>query len=149
MARVTCPKCGYSAENMVLCPKCGTVISTESDQTDRTSSNPRPISQDSRSATAVRRNEPQSTQTQQYTTTGALGKFVAALGWIAIIIAVVLVFVAFDKGGPMGIFAAGPATGIAIGGLLLVVQGQLLQAVVNGTNHLAEIRDLLRAQRPS
>jgi hypothetical protein len=47
----------------------------------------------------------------------------------------------------MGMVAFVPAAGIAIGGLLLVVQGQLLQATITTANRLTEIRDLLRTPR--
>jgi hypothetical protein len=62
---------------------------------------------------------------------------------------VLVLVAALAQGGAMGMVAFVPAAAIAIGGLLLVAQGQLLQAVITTANRLTEIRDLLRTQRIS
>ncbi len=77
-------------------------------------------------------------QTHQYRTARSIGKLIAAIGWIAIVLAVGLAALAMLGLGRMG--GVGPmmgamglplALGLAVGGLFLVGQGQLVQAAAD------------------
>src|SRR3954447_25956561 len=99
----------------------------------------------------------------EYQAARAIGQFVAAVGWVVILLGAILLLVAFGTmNAGFGFLALAPANGIIVGGLLLVCQGQLTQALAdtahntgqlvialgNNPSHTAllEIRDLLRTQ---
>jgi hypothetical protein len=72
-------------------------------------------------------------QTHGYHTARGIGKFIAGIGWIAVILgglAVVLIL-GGRAGGEFGIVGLPLAFGLSVGGLLLVGQGQLIQAAAD------------------
>jgi hypothetical protein len=84
-----------------------------------------------------------------YSTTRGVGKFVAGAGWLVLVIGAVLLVVSFGtmRSG-FGLLALAPAIGISLGGLLLICQGQLVQAVVDSAQNTAEVaRDVAEMLR--
>jgi hypothetical protein len=68
----------------------------------------------------------------EYGTARATGKFIAFIGWLVVALGTILLFVAFStmRSG-LGFLALAPSIGIVVGGLLLVCQGQMAQALVD------------------
>lgn len=87
---------------------------------------------------------------RDYGTARTVGKIVAAFGWVAAAIGIVLLLVAFGtmRSG-FGLLALAPALGIIVGAALMIAQGQLLQAQVDVASNTAELVNLMRrAQAP-
>ena len=87
-------------------------------------------------------------QTHEYRTARAIGKFIAAIGWIAIVLAGLGIFfllggrgIAWDSF--VGVLGLPLALGLAVGGLLLVGQGQLLQAAADTARSSGRAAELL------
>src|SRR4051794_11885414 len=77
---------------------------------------------------------------REYGTARTIGEFVAAAGWVIVALGIILLLVAFDtmRSG-FGMLTLTPAIGIILGGLLLICQGQLTQAVVDTADNTAEL----------
>lgn len=72
------------------------------------------------------------TEISEYNTTRSIAKFIAAMGWIIIIAAILAVIIALgEKSGNVVILILPVAIGAAIGGLLTVASGQALRALVD------------------
>lgn len=78
----------------------------------------------------------------QYGTARFIGELIAALGWLLFTAGVILaiVFMVQDRGWP----ALLPALYCLLSGMFLVMNGQLVCALVDGVNNSAEIVSLLR-----
>jgi hypothetical protein len=83
----------------------------------------------------------------EYNTARKVGRLVAAVGWATTIVGAILLLLALDTiGSGFGLVVLTPALGITIGGLLLVCQGQLTQAVVDTASNTGELVRLIKEQ---
>ena len=143
MARVACPKCGFSAEDMALCPKCGTATGRNQQNADTRAQHPLGAQSGSIKDVATRSNDVPQITNRHFRASSSVGAFVAGAGWVTIAMAVIVV-IAFTRLN-LGL-AIGVGGGLAIGGLLLVIMGQQLQITVGIYNCIREIRDLAQRQ---
>lgn len=81
---------------------------------------------------------------RDYGTTRGVAAFVSFIGWCVVVVGVIIVVIGFAGMGRAGVIALGPGIGIAVGGLLLVVQGQLLRAIVDTASNTADLVALMR-----
>ena len=69
--------------------------------------------------------------------------FIAFLGWLAFVVGTLMVLGALSLGGLGGLLIV-PAIGVVLAGLLLVVQGQTLQALVDVASDTTILVSLVR-----
>lgn len=82
-----------------------------------------------------------------YRTARGVGKLIAFLGWIGFVLGAIFFLGVLLRGGP-GAFMIVPAIALAVGGLLLIVQGQILQAIVDVASDMRTLVSLVR-ERPA
>ncbi len=71
-----------------------------------------------------------------YKTAIGISKFVSFVGWLIALLSVIMVFIAFAKGGGIvGLMAASSGFGLLLGGLFLVITGQMARATMDNANY--------------
>lgn len=89
----------------------------------------------------------QSEPETDYGTTVAVAKFVSFVGWVLVFLAFVILVIALVAAGRMGVLAFGPVIGSVVGGLLLVMAGQVTGAIVENTRYTRRIFEILEERR--
>lgn len=79
-----------------------------------------------------------------YATSIIVSKFVSTVGWSICIIAVIFVFGALATADKLGLISLAPGLGIFVGGLVLVVAGQSLRAIMDNTNYSKQMLEEMR-----
>lgn len=89
----------------------------------------------------------QSEPESDYGTTVAVAKFVSFVGWIVVFLAFVFLAMALAAVGRTGLLAFGPVVGSVVGGLLLVMAGQVTRAIVENTQYTRRVFEILEEKR--
>ncbi|AOE49478.1 hypothetical protein [Kangiella sediminilitoris] len=141
MAEMACEICGakvtqWSARfesDIMHCKKCiGTSAAKEFIERKYSDGS---VSDPKEPVTLSKQNTSMATTTEQnidYMTSIIIGKVVSAIGWLTCVFAVVVVLSTFDS---MGLLSLASGFGVLIGGLILVISGQTLRAVIDSANY--------------
>ena len=84
-------------------------------------------------------------QRNDYQTSSAFSEFIAFIGWVSIIAAGISGYVVYQEAGSFGLIAIPICIAVALVGLLLVVAGQALRAMLDTANYTRKMLELQRS----
>lgn len=82
-----------------------------------------------------------------YGTTVAVAKFVSLAGWVVVFLSLVFFLMVLVAGGRAGWLAFAPVVGSVVGGLLLVIAGQVTRATVENTQNTRRLVQILEEKK--
>lgn len=82
-----------------------------------------------------------------YGATVGIAKFVSFVGWVVVFLAIVIFLMVLAAGGRAGLLAFAPVVGSVVGGLLLVMAGQVTRATVENTQNTRRLVQILEENK--
>jgi len=79
-----------------------------------------------------------------YKVSKGVSKFVSFGGWFICAISLILVLVSLTTIGRLGLLAIAPALGLFVGGLILVMAGQVTRAALDNANYSKQMLEIMR-----